>query len=166
MYRTQKLLREQPKLKWWDIDSTAVTEDAGLLIKAAFKKMISEADTWQSENKAREFNWANVKGTSLTHFTQLKPLSRENVYIGGDVGIVNAMTKNFGAGVRLITEMDPEGVSAWGILAGGQSGNPGSMWYLNLTEPWSKGEYIELDLYYSAENPKRLFLSHFKPAQK
>jgi penicillin amidase len=166
MYRTQQLLKEQPNLKWWDIDSTAVIEDASILIKKAYKKMISEADKWQSENKGLEFNWANVKGTSLTHFTQLKPLSRENLFVGGDVGIVNASTNNFGAGNRLIVELRPEGPKAWGALAGGQSGNPGSMWYGNLTEPWSNGEYFELDLYYSAENSQRLFISTFKPTNK
>jgi penicillin amidase len=166
MYRTQKLLKEQPNLKWWDIDSTAVNEDARLLIQAAFDKMILEVDEWQAENQDLEFNWGNLKGTSLTHFTQLKPLSQDNLFVGGDVGILNASAKNWGAGNRLIVELRPEGPKAWGALSGGQSGNPGSMWYANLTEPWANGEYFELDLYYSVDNPKHLFISHFKPIQK
>ena len=166
MYRTQKLLKEQPNLKWWDIDSTAITEDARLLIKTAYKKMISQVDEWESENKNFEFNWANVKGTSLTHFTQLKPLSQENLFVGGDVGIVDASKKNWGAGTRLIVELDPEGPKGWGILPGGQSGNPGSMWYTNMTEPWVQGEYIDLDLYYDQKNDNPLHTTTFKPAAK
>ena len=164
MYRTQKLLKEEPNLTWWDIDSTAVTEDARLLIKAAYKKMISEADSWKSENEDLEFNWGNVKGTSLTHFTQLKPLSQENLFVGGDIGIVNVSRKNWGPVDRLVVELDPKGPKAWGILPGGQSGNPGSMWYGNLTERWAKGEYLDLDLYYDPDHSKPLFISTFKPS--
>ena len=164
MYRTQKLLKEQPNLKWWDIDSTAVTEDARLLIKAAYKKMISEVDTWISENEDLEFNWANVKGTSLTHLTQLKPLSQENIFVGGGIGIVNVSRKNWGPVDRLVVELDPEGPKGWGILPGGQSGNPGSMWYGNMTERWAQGEYIDLDLYYDPDREKPLFISTFKPS--
>ncbi|OZV70095.1 penicillin acylase family protein [Winogradskyella aurantia] len=166
LYRTHKLLKEYPDLKWWDIDSTAITENAPLLIRAAFKQMTQEINQWQSENQDLELNWANVKGTQFTHLTQIPALSQANVFVGGDAGIVNAIGRDFGPAFRIVVELDPNGAKAWGMLPGGQSGNPGSMWYTNFTEFWAKGEYFNLDLEYTKDKPNCLSVSHFKPAKK
>ena len=166
LYRTFDLIKKFPNLKWWDIDSTAVTEDAQLLIQAGYRKMVNEINQWQIENEDLEFNWSNIRGTGIMHLTQLPALSQENVYAGGDWHIVNMIGKNIGPAVRFISELGSDGPKIWAALPGGQSGNPGSLWYTNFTEPWAKGVYFELDLHYAKENPKRLSISHFKPAQQ
>ena len=43
--------------------------------------------------------------------------------------------------------MDPSGVKAWGHYPGGQSGNPGSLYYDNMVESWTNGHYFELLLW-------------------
>jgi len=164
-YSTFSLLKDKPNLKWWDIDSTEVKEDAALLIKTAFKHMHKNFEEWRKENSDKDFNWSNVKATSLTHLTQLDALSQQNVYSGGGPRIVNATGSKGGPVLRMIADLDPNGVKGWGIIPGGQSGNPGSAWYTNYTEAWAKGEYLDLDLYYSEDNPNRLFVSRFKPEQ-
>lgn len=165
-YKTFSLLRNKPKLTWWDIDTTEVKEDATRLISTAFKQMHKYFDGWSKTHKDIEFNWANEKGTTLTHLTQLDAFGQQNVYSGGGFGIVNATGSRAGPVLRMIVELDPNGTKGWGIIPGGQSGNPGSLWYNNLTEPWAKGDYIDLDLYYKENNPKRLFVSQFKPVKK
>nr|WP_299345169.1 penicillin acylase family protein [Allomuricauda sp.] len=165
-YRTYKLLREFPNLKWWDIESTPQKEDAEGLIRAAYKQMISEINQWREQNQDMDFNWSNVRGTHLIHLTQLKPLSQENIFTGGDWSIVNMIGKRIGPAVRFIVEFDSSKVKILAALPGGQSGNPGSPWYGNMTEPWANGEYIDLDLHYTLSDSRRLHVSKFKPVNE
>lgn len=167
-YRTFKLLKEQPELRWWDISITDDTEDAQALIRYAFAQAISELDMWreeQSENNVA-LNWGNVKATRLTHLTRQIALSQQDVFIGGNHGIVNATSETHGPSWRQVVELDPDGVRAWGIYPGGQSGNPGSMWYTNYTQQWAAGQYLNLNLSFNQENAQRIFKTSFKPVEK
>jgi penicillin amidase len=164
-YRTFKLLKEQPTLQWWDISITNDTEDAQALIRYAFAQAMSEIDMWrdeQGENKLA-MNWGNVKATRLTHLTRQLALSEQNIFIGGNHGIVNATSETHGPSWRQVVELDPSGVKAWGIYPGGQSGNPGSLWYTNYTQQWAAGQYFELNLSFNQENAKRIHRTSFKP---
>ncbi len=148
-YRTFMLLKTQPDLQWWDIDSTEITENATMLLQAAYKKAIAEINTWKNNHASSTFNWAAYKATRVTHLTRQEALSVKNVDIGGNHGIVNATSQTHGPSWRQIVELKPGAVKAWGIYPGGQSGNPGSAYYVNWIAPWAAGNYIELDLYAS-----------------
>ena len=57
--------------------------------------------------------------------------------------MVNATSKHKGPSWRMVVELGPE-PRAFGLYPGGQSGNPGSAYYLNFLEKWEKGELNEL----------------------
>jgi penicillin amidase len=75
--------------------------------------------------------------------------------VGGSSGIVNATGNDHGPSWRMIVELgkDPH---AFGIYPGGQSGNPGSPFYDNMIDGWSKGQQNELVFLHSADekNPR------------
>ncbi len=165
-YRTFALLKNDPESNWWNIDSTATKEDAKALISYAFAQMKREIDDWHTDQGEIKLamNWGNVKATRLTHLTRQMPLSQQNVFIGGNHGIVNATSETHGPSWRQVIEMDPKGVRAWGIYPGGQSGNPGSNWYTNYTNSWAQGEYLTLELDYLPNSTNNVMTTTFKPA--
>jgi penicillin amidase len=76
------------------------------------------------------------------------------VSIGGNSGIVNATTDVHGPSWRMIVELGTT-PKAYGVYPGGQSGNPGSPFYDNMIDTWSRGEQKELVILQSAgeKNP-------------
>jgi penicillin amidase len=147
-YRTFALLRQQNELPWWDMQSTTEKENGEKLIRAAFAEATNRVAAWQEAKTGTEtaHNWGNYKATRITHLTRQMALSRQNVFIGGNRGIVNATSQTHGPSWRQIVELDPAGVKAWGIYPGGQSGNPGSAFYTNWVDGWAKGQYHRLDI--------------------
>jgi penicillin G amidase len=43
----------------------------------------------------------------------------------------------------MVVSLERSGINAWGVYPGGQSGNPGSPYYNNLLELWTKGKYVK-----------------------
>lgn len=94
-----------------------------------------------------EFNaphWGHYQGTKVQHLLRLDALSSPKLFVGGSEHAPNATTSTHGPSWRMIVELDPDGVVGYGVLPGGQSGNPGSKNYINSLENWSKGEYHKL----------------------
>ncbi len=52
---------------------------------------------------------------------------------------------------------------AWGVYPGGQSGNPGSIFYNNFTNKWVAGEYFRLDM---SDEVKTKYKNHLKMTSK
>ena len=97
------------------------------------------------ENEKGVKNWAKYKGSYVGHQLRIKPLGYHDIYAGGNSGdIVNASGTSNGPSQRIIVELDPRGVKAWGHYPGGQSGNAGSKYYDNMVQPWANGGYFEL----------------------
>ncbi|MNL77960.1 Penicillin amidase [compost metagenome] len=57
----------------------------------------------------------------------------------------------------MVVELGPT-PKAYGIYPGGQSGNPGSPYYLNLLDKWEKGELNEL-IYLSSPDQQNQHLT-------
>ena len=81
-------------------------------------------------------------GLPLSHCEQTKRgcYSGTNGY---DRNIVNATSATHGPSWRMIVEMSSP-PKALGIYPGGQSGNPGSLYYDNFIDDWAVGKYHEL----------------------
>ena len=146
-YRTFKLLKDRPNLTWWDVQSTKEVEDAQGLIRASFNAMMTTIENWKKDHSETKLalNWGNYKNTHVTHLTRQKELS-EPVFVGGNLGIVNATSATHGPSWRQIVDLDPNGTKAWVIYPGGQSGNPGSQYYVNMVKPWADGAYLPYNL--------------------
>jgi len=163
-YTTIKLIKEQPDLIFFDNQETSARENADLLIKYSFTNSIDKVNNWQKENKDT-VRWADYKNTLVQHLARLAPFSKY-VQNGGNHDIVNATSSRHGPSWRMIVSLEPNGVKAWGVYPGGQSGNPGSPYYLNMIDKWEKGEYFQLTFMHDEtdiKSSRKQILSPAKP---
>jgi penicillin amidase len=136
-------MQNHPDHDFVDDKSTPEKETLQDLIAQSFRNTMEDVFAWEVENP--DGTWGEFKGTYLQHLTRQRPLGRYNIASGGNgQDIVNATGPNWGPSERIIIELDPDGVKAWGHYPGGQSGNPGSPYYLNMVDAWVNGEYFEL----------------------
>ncbi|WP_047546553.1 penicillin acylase family protein [Psychroserpens sp. Hel_I_66] len=141
-YQTIYLMKNNPDNEFMDILETPEQETAQDLFLITFKDTAKELLDWQTENG--EYNWQAYKGTRVGHLLQALPaFSRFDLPIGGDRNIVNATSATHGPSWRMIVEMSSP-PKALGIYPGGQSGNPGSVYYDNFIDDWAIGKYHEL----------------------
>ncbi|CAG5009388.1 Acyl-homoserine lactone acylase QuiP [Dyadobacter sp. CECT 9275] len=155
--RTLYLLLKEPDSKWFDNISTPQKETMPDIILSSFRTTL---DTLTSRHgpMSPEWQWAKVKGTEIRHLSrQLKPFNAPKLKTGGGGSIVNAITRRNGPSWRMVVELGPS-PRAFGIYPGGQSGNPGSPYYLNLLPKWEKGELNEL-LYLSSPDQQNARLT-------
>jgi penicillin amidase len=109
-------------------------------------------------------HWGHYQGTKVQHLLRLDAFSSKKLFVGGSEHAPNATTSTHGPSWRMIVDLDPSGVEAYGVLPGGQSGNPGSKNYINSLENWSKGEYHRLNFLSSPEQlEENWIVQTFKP---
>lgn len=89
--------------------------------------------------------WWKVRNPSVPHLLQdaVRPFGRYGLPVGGWNNTLNAITDTHGPSWRMIVHLTST-TEAYGIYPGGQSGNPGSRFYDNFIDSWSKGEYYTL----------------------
>jgi penicillin amidase len=80
----------------------------------------------------------------VTHLAKIPAFSYSSLQTGGSATTINAMKDNHGPSWRMIVEMKPGHIQAWGTYPGGQSGNPGSIYYANFLDHWVQGEYYPI----------------------
>jgi penicillin amidase len=121
---------------------TETKETVEDLILKSFREMRVEVADLKEKGVV---SWASYKSTYVGHQLRIKSLGYHNIVAGGSGGdVVNATGTNHGPSQRIIVEMDPDGVKAWGHYPGGQSGNPGNKYYDNMVEAWANGDYYDL----------------------
>lgn len=96
-------------------------------------------------------HWGHYQGTRIEHLMRLEALSSPKLFVGGSENAPNATTATHGPSWRMVVEMDPDGPKGYGVLPGGQSGNPGSRNYLTSLEHWMNGEYFPLHLLHESD---------------
>lgn len=89
-------------------------------------------------------HWGHYQGTTVQHLLRVDALSSDKLFVGGSENAPNATTSTHGPSWRMIVELDKNGPKAFGVLPGGQSGNPGSSKYVHSLENWANGEYHAL----------------------
>lgn len=141
-YNSIHILKNFPENEFIDIKATPEKETSAHLIRSSFEQAIDSLSNWTASNE-KDYRWADFKATKLQHLLRLDAFSIENVQIGGNKNIVNATSSRHGPSWRMVVELGDE-IEAWGIYPGGQSGNPGSIYYNNMVEKWKNGEYIQL----------------------
>jgi penicillin amidase len=106
----------------------------------AFRKAAAEAARISVKGRLA---WGFFQGTNIMHLAQLPAFSAMDLFTSGGEHIVNATKKTHGPSWRMVVELsDP--VHAYGIFPGGESGNPGSLYYQNMVSDWVKGKYYPL----------------------
>ncbi len=141
-WNTSYLIRTQPELPFFDIQSTPEKETITDLIRQAFKKSVEEVEAWKKEN-TKPLRWADFKDTYVEHLTRQAPFSF-HVEHGGHGDAVNASSRRHGPSWRMIVSVEPDGPKAFATYPGGQSGNPGSVHYNSMLDRWANGTYFRM----------------------
>ena len=142
-YNTIYLMRNREALSFYDKIETPEVERLPDLLLEAFKKCVAAVQTWQQEHD-KSPNWANVRGSIIRHLLRIAPFGVDDLPIGGNHNILNAVKKDHGPSLRLVAELSPDEVQAWAVYPGSQPGNPGHPSYASLISRWLKADYIQL----------------------
>ncbi|MFQ5631756.1 MAG: penicillin acylase family protein, partial [bacterium] len=147
---TFDLILNQPDNAFIDVSTTDKKESLSELIFQAFRQTREELEK-ELGPVGKDWAWGKARGTDINHLARIPGLGRTKLFTSGDAGIVNATSKLHGPSWRMVVDLDPEGVQAWGIYPGGQSGNPGSYFYDNMVDDWISGRAYKLAFLQSAD---------------
>lgn len=139
---TMELLKKDSLLRFIDDISTPEIETLPIVVTNAFKKAAVMLTQKESEGK---LEWAKFKDPTVYHLLKnaLLPFARAGLNVGGNGNIINAVTHSHGPSWRMVVHMTTP-TEAYGVYPGGQSGNPGSVFYDNFIDSWVAGKYNKL----------------------
>lgn len=143
-----ELVTNYPEHPIMDIKSTEEIEHAKEIVQLAFEKAWEELSNINSD--VTDIAWNEALQPKIAHLASIDAFARP-VPVGGSKKSLNAMSATHGPSWRQIIELTPTGPIARGVYPGGQSGNPGSRYYDDSVDTWSKGEYNTLTLAKSPE---------------
>ncbi|RYE21486.1 MAG: penicillin acylase family protein, partial [Sphingobacteriales bacterium] len=125
--RTEKLLLKQPNSKWFDNPKTVGIETAGDVVNRAF---IATADELLREHgkPGKDWQWGVINKMEVEHLGKVPGFGSGTFASAGTGTTVNALSGGHGPSWRMVVQTGPV-VKGYGILPGGQSGNPGSFYY-------------------------------------
>ena len=109
-------------------------------VNKAFKKAVQTCKNLDREGK---LTWGKLKATRIEHLAKLDPFSRLDINNSGGGYAINAVRNDHGPSWRMIVQLT-KNTEAYGIYPGGQSGNPGSVYYDNFVDNWANGKYYPL----------------------
>lgn len=133
-------LLKDPGYSFFDDINTPQKETMADDITAALKR--STAILKQLDSNGR-LEWASYKDTYIGHLAKLAAFSDLHLPVGGSANCISAVKTNHGPSWRMIVSLTPQ-TEAYGVYPGGQSGNPGSMYYDNFVDQWVAGKYNQL----------------------
>jgi len=142
-FNTVKILSQNPSFFMIDDQNTSAKETSGDLYRVTFKETIDELESYLA-NPENTLLWYEYKNTTIQHLLRLPAFSFSKVKIGGNKSIVNAASRRHGPSWRMVVELGKNGVNAWGVYPGSQTGNPGSLRYGHMINDWARGVYYPL----------------------
>jgi penicillin amidase len=143
---------DQTTIEWLMRDSTSMpyiddrsTENIESLTDQVTQALLKATVHLLELEKEGRLEWAKYKRPTIYHLLKqnLLPFARQDLPVGGNGNIINAMKHSHGPSWRMIAHMSPI-TEAYGVYPGGQQGNPGSRFYDNFIDTWVKGEYYPL----------------------
>ncbi|HNP79081.1 MAG TPA: penicillin acylase family protein, partial [Cyclobacteriaceae bacterium] len=148
-FNTIYLLKHHPSLSFFDVLSTPEKETAAEVVQKAFSKGVAAIEEWKKK-KSTAPAWGVFKDGFVGHLLRQEALSYHIIH-GGNHDIVNAHSRTHGPSWRMVVSLEKSGLKAWGVYPGGQSGNPGSPYYNNMLEPWTKAQYFNMHFVQTVE---------------
>lgn len=139
-FNTIHLFSTKPDFEFFDIQRTSQTENVYDLFSSSFVEACDSLESWKEKN-GDDYTWYKFKNTSILHLTRIEAFSQREVKIGGNHNIVNAASGRAGPSWRMVVELSENGVKAWGIYPGSQTGNPGNPTYGEYIGRWASGKY-------------------------
>ena len=148
-FTTINLIKTQPTFSFFDLVATPEKETATDLLRKSFSLGVENIEAWKLKN-GKDPQWAAYKDGFIGHLLRQEALSYHILH-GGNRAVVNAHTRTHGPSWRMVVSLEKSGIKARGVYPGGQSGNPGSPYYNNMIEPWTKAKYFTLHFVTSPE---------------
>ena len=144
-FTTLRVITEGKADAYVDNLKTPYKEDLPAILTASFIKAYEQLVHRQGA-AGRQWNWGRVKRTTIQHLAKIPGLGMPFISCSGGKNVVNATASDHGPSWRMVVEMGkkPQG---YGILPGGQSGNPGSPNYNHGVEKWRIGQLDALLTY-------------------
>ncbi len=149
--RTIHLMRDTPESEFFDITKTPETENIKSIVSSAFKNAM---DKFEGEIPA----WKDYQKPSIISLIRQPAFSRLNLNTGGVESALNSIKPAHGPSWRQIIELGDE-MKAYVAYPGGQSGNPGSVYYDNFVDTWTAGKYYEAVFMKSPQDAERFIIS-------
>lgn len=153
-YATIQFIKRGAPAAYFDIKNTGSAERFPDIALMALEETAAWADSVKLAHPDN-LQWYIYKNTTILHLAQIPAFSRSAIKNGGYRHIVNATSERNGPSWRMIVEMDPDNIQAWAIYPGGQSGNPGSMYYDNFINDWANNIYYPLDFFKTESEAKQ-----------
>jgi len=97
-------------------------------------------------NVGEAWQWGRSRFCFVNHIGRIRSFGIGPFTADGAPNTINALSERFGPSWRMIVELGPV-VKGYGILPGGQSGNPGSRFYDNMFPIWRVGKLNELQYF-------------------
>src|SRR5690606_38328445 len=138
---TAMLLRDTDSHCYGDITTPKKEGLAAVLTTAANKASLKLA----APAAHNTLESATFKNTSIFHLLKdaVPSVARRGLPVGGYGNIINAITASHGPSWRMIVHLTQE-TEAYAVYTAGQSGTPGSPYYDNFIDTWTKGEMYKL----------------------
>ena len=135
-------LENDPENLFFDKLETEAIERSEDMISLSFEEMVETMVKRRESNESLQ--WSQFRTKSVNHLARLPAFSVSGLETGGHGDVINAINGSFGPSWRMIVELDPNGINAFGVYPGGQSGEPGSPYYKTGLDSWEKGNYFSL----------------------
>ena len=149
--KTEQLLLTDPGSKWFDNTHTRAKENCADMVNIAFIAVVDDM-LHQYGPPGEKWEWGNIKETYIPHLAGLPGFGTGQFFTGGTGGVINALRENNGPSWRMVVQMGPK-VKGYGVFPGGESGSPGSFFYMNMFKTWEDGKLNEL-LFLDSANEK------------
>jgi penicillin amidase len=140
--KTEELLIKEPNSVWFDDKRTPVKETTTDILNRSFIVALDEL-TREHGKLGAAWAWGKIKPFEVRHLASLEGFGSGNFESGGIGSTINALADGHGPSWRMVVQMGPQ-TKGYGILPGGQSGNPGSFFYDDMLQIWKEGKLKEL----------------------
>lgn len=150
--RTVHLILYEPDSPWYFNNVSPRKETGKDIVNLAFKKAIHSLEAQHGDLK-ENWEWSKVKKSQVAHLAAIKGFGSKALTIGGATHTVNAMSETHGPSWKMVVALGKQ-PTAYGIIPGGQSGNPGSKYYDNQLGTWEEGKLNQLLFFNNKEQYK------------
>lgn len=140
--RTVQLILYEPESPWYFNKFSQKYETQKDVVNLSFKKTIEQLSS-QYGDLLENWRWSKVKKTHVPHLANISGFGSRSLEVGGTTHTINAMSESNGPSWRMVVALGKE-PTAYGVLPGGQSGNPGSKFYDNQLSAWEQGKLHQL----------------------
>ncbi len=145
-WRLIDMLERDTSHPFFDLRATPHKESAGDVVHAAFDSLTMHIEA----HPARP--WGQHRTVEIRHMARIPGLGRSLQHVGGHGSALNAQKETHGPSWRMLVALE-DSVFARGVYPGGQSGNPGSLYYDNMMDAWATGKYYDLLFMKSKDEP-------------